>query len=121
VDGKGFTLKHIDDLERPWPKWLLARKSLGLASFGMNVCHLEMGEDIPEHQELERDQEEVFVTLSGSPTVVVDGQAHSAPVGTFVRVDPDRRRTVRNDGPEPARVLIVSAPRSSGYEPLPWA
>jgi hypothetical protein len=30
-------------------------------------------------------------------------------------------RTVRNTGDGPARVLIVSAPRSSGFEPLDWA
>jgi len=93
-----FTIMHIDDFERPWPKWLLARRSLGLNSFGMNVCHLEPGEDIPEHNEAERDHEEVFA-----------------------RVDPSLTRTVRNVGSEPARVLIVSAPRSSGYEPLSWA
>jgi hypothetical protein len=30
-------------------------------------------------------------------------------------------RTVKNTGSEPARVLIISAPRSSGYEPMDWA
>jgi hypothetical protein len=39
----------------------------------------------------------------------------------FARLDPEHRRTVRNDGSEPADVLIVSAPRSSGYEPMAWA
>jgi hypothetical protein len=28
---------------------------------------------------------------------------------------------VRNDGDEPASVLIVSAPTSSGYQPMGWA
>jgi len=29
----GFTIVHMDDFERPFPKWALARKSLGLQSF----------------------------------------------------------------------------------------
>ena len=52
--------------------------------------------------------------------MVIDGEDHPAPEGTFVRLDPLPQRTVRNDGTEPARVLIVSAPCSSGYEPMGW-
>ena len=116
-----FTIMHMDDFERPWPKWSLARRSLGVQSFGMNVCHLEPGEDIPEHDESGRDQEEVFIVLRGNPAIVLDGDEHSLREGSFVRVDPQLRRTVRNTGDEPASVLIVSAPRSSGYEPMEWA
>ena len=119
--GDGFTLMHTDELERPWPKWRLARKSLGITSFGVNVAELLPGETIPEHDETERDQEEVFIVLEGRPTMVIDGERHPAPKGTFVRLDPRPQRTIVNDGTEPARVLIVSAPRTSGYEPLQWA
>lgn len=117
----GFTICHLDDLERPFPKWALARKSLGLGAFGMNVVELAPGETIPEHDETGRDQEEVFLTLSGDATMVIDGQEHPAPAGTFVRLDPEPQRTVLNAGTGPATVLIVSAPRTSGYEPLEWA
>ena len=44
-----------------------------------------------------------------------------APAGTFARLDPEPRRTVVNEGAEVASVMIVSAPRTSGYEPLEWA
>jgi len=62
----GFTIVHMDDFERPFPKWALARKSLGLQSFGMNVCELAPGETIPEHDETGSDQEEVFIVLDGN-------------------------------------------------------
>lgn len=117
----GFTICHLDDFERPFPKWALARKSLGVSSFGLNVVELPPGETIPEHDEVGRDQEEVFVTWSGEVTMVVDGREHPAPAGTFVRLDPEPKRTIRNDGADTATVLILSAPRTSGYEPMEWA
>jgi uncharacterized cupin superfamily protein len=116
----GLTICHRDELERTG-KWLLARRSLGLSSFGMNLVEIPAGEQIPEHTEAERDHEEVFLVLSGSPTLVVDGREYDAPEGTFARVDPALSRTVVNRGAETASVLIVSAPRTSGYEPLSWA
>lgn len=116
-----YTLKHVDEFKRPWPQWLLARKSLGLESFGMNVCHLEAGEQIPEHDETARNQEEVFICLEGEATLVVDGEELPLPLGSFARIDPEAPRYVINHGEAPARVLIVSAPRDSGYQPMDWA
>ena len=43
-----YTIVHLDDFERPFPKWALARKGLGLTSFGMNVAELSPGETIPD-------------------------------------------------------------------------
>jgi uncharacterized cupin superfamily protein len=116
----GFTIMHLGEFERTG-KWSLARRSLGVESFGLNVVDLQPGEDIPEHDETGRDQEEVFIVLEGSPSLVIDGEHHPAPAGTFARIAIEHRRTVVNDGDAPARVLIVSAPQSSGYEPMGWA
>jgi len=116
----GFKLAHRDDVERNG-NWELVRRSLGLKSFGLNVVEIPSGEAIPEHTETERAQEEVFLVLSGSPTLVIDGEDHPARAGTFARLDPEHARTVRNDGEEAASVLIVSAPVSSGFEPMSWA
>jgi uncharacterized cupin superfamily protein len=117
----GFTIRHDEELERDFGKWVLVRRSLGVSSFGINVVELPPGESIPEHDETGRGQEEVFLVLAGSPTMVVDGADHPLREGSFVRLDPAPKRTVRNDGDAVARVLIVSAPVSSGYEPMEWA
>ncbi len=101
--------------------WRLVRRSLGLGSFGMNLIELAPGAGIPEHDETERDQEEVFVALEGSPTLVIEGEHHRLDAGTFARLDPELRRTVVNGGDSPATVLIASAPRTSGYTPMEWA
>jgi uncharacterized cupin superfamily protein len=116
----GFAIAHRDELERNG-NWSLVRRSLGCGSFGINLVRIAPGEQIPEHDETGRDQEEVFFVVSGAPTLVIDGADHPAPSGTFARLDPALRRTVRNDGEEACDVLIVSAPRTSGYQPMGWA
>jgi uncharacterized cupin superfamily protein len=113
-------LAHLDDCETTG-NWRLVRRTLGVTAFGVNLVDIPPGEQIPEHDETERDQEELFFVVSGNPTLVVDGEEHPTPAGSFARLDPQHTRTVRNDAGEPARVLIASAPRSSGYAPMEWA
>lgn len=115
----GFTIMSRDELERSG-NWSLVRRSLGLCSFGMNIVDIPTGGKIPEHDETERDQEEVFFVLSGSPTLVIEGERHAAPAGTFARLAPEPMRTVVNEGDETASVLIISAPCASGFEPMDW-
>jgi glyoxylate utilization-related uncharacterized protein len=109
-----------EELERDG-KWILVRRSLGCTALGLNIVEIPAGESIPEHDETERDQEEVFHLVSGEAELVLDGAPHSLPQGGFARVAPRVRRTVRNTGADTARVLIVSAPTTSGYEPMGWA
>jgi mannose-6-phosphate isomerase-like protein (cupin superfamily) len=122
--GDGFDIRHVDELERMPGSgectWRLARKGLDVSAFGMNVVDIGPNGEIPEHTEDERDHEEVFVVIEGDAAAVIDGVENPAPKGTFVRVAPEVRRQIRNPGESPARVLIVSAPRSSGYEPMDW-
>jgi uncharacterized cupin superfamily protein len=115
-----FTILRPDEFEQTGD-WLLARRSLGVSAFGINVVDIRPGERIPEHDETDRDQEEVFVALSGDAVIAIDGDEHDFPEGSFARLDPELSRTVINRGAAPARLLIVSAPRTSGYEPLDWA
>jgi uncharacterized cupin superfamily protein len=115
-----FALIHREECETAG-NWTLVRRTLGLQAFGINLVEIAPGDQLPEHDETQREQEELFYVLSGSPTLVVDGEDHAAPAGTFARLDPEHSRTVRNDGQSGATVLIASAPQSSGYEPMEWA
>jgi uncharacterized cupin superfamily protein len=119
-DSTSLTIRHVDEFPRDGG-WRLARRALGVRAFGLNVVDVPPGGSLPAHTEQDPDQEEVYVVLSGSPTITVDGVVHPAPAGTFVRLDPAPLRAVHNPGPEPARLLMVSAPVSSGYEPMEWA
>jgi quercetin dioxygenase-like cupin family protein len=120
----GYDVMNIEEFEGMEGSgecnWHLARKGLGISSFGMNVVDIGPGGQIPEHTEEARDHEEVFIVLDGDAIAVIDGVDTPAPKGSFVRVSPSVRRQVKNESDGPARVLIVSAPRSSGYEPMGW-
>ena len=116
-----FTIKHDEELERAYGKWVLVRRSIGVSSFGLNAVELPPGESIPEHDETNRGHEEVFLVLEGEATIAVDGVDHPLRAGSFARLAPEPKRTVRNDSASVARVLIISAPVASGYEPLEWA
>ena len=120
IAADGFTIRHLGDFETNG-RWSLVRCGLDVRSFGLNVVEIERGYSIPEHNELDRDQEEVFVVLDGDAVIVIDGEEHPAPAGTFVRVAPSLLRTVRNDNETPVHLLIVSAPTSSGYTDMGWA
>ena len=115
-----FNIAHADDCERAG-NWKLVRRSLDVRSFGVNIVEIAPGDQIPEHDETDRDQEELFYVLAGHPTLIIDGEEHPVRVGTFVRLDPMHRRTVRNGEGEPASMLIISAPRASGYTAMEWA
>jgi uncharacterized cupin superfamily protein len=115
-----YAIAREDELERTG-SWHLVRRSLDCRALGANLVDLAPGESIPEHDETERDQEELFFVVAGAPALVIDGEEHDAPPGTFARLDPVHRRTLRNHGSETASVLIVSAPTTSGYEPMEWA
>jgi quercetin dioxygenase-like cupin family protein len=120
MTADGFTIRHLDDFEKSG-RWSLVRRGLDVQSFGLNVVEIEQGYSIPEHNEVDRDHEEVFIVLDGDAVMVIDGEDHAAPPGTFARVAPPLLRTVRNDSEKPVRLLIVSAPTTSGYTDMGWA
>lgn len=119
-DRAAFVIKGPQEMERAGP-WLLVRRALDLRSFGINTVDIGPGETIPEHDETDRDQEELFLALDGDLVLVVDGEDHALPQGSFARLDPELRRTARNDGAQTVRLLVASAPRTSGYAPMGWA
>jgi mannose-6-phosphate isomerase-like protein (cupin superfamily) len=120
VAASGYTIKHLDEFEKNG-RWSLVRRGLDVGCFGLNVVEIEQGYSIPEHTEEERDQEEVFVVLEGDAVLVIDGEEHPFPARTFARVAPPLLRTVRNDNEQPVKLLIVSAPTTSGYTDMGWA
>lgn len=86
-----------------------ARAALGVSAWGMNILDLDPGCDgHPEHDHSHDGQEEVYVVLSGSAELHVDGAAHPLVAGSLVRVGPALTRRLIA-GPDGARLLAIGA------------
>jgi len=120
-----FTIKHRDEFETMEGSgeatWRLARKALGTSAFGYNLVEIGPGGQIPEHDEAQSGQVELYVILEGEAVMRIDGEEHPAPAGTFASVEPAATRTILNRSQAPVTALLVGVDPSGGYEPMSWA
>ena len=76
-------------------KFFLARRDLGVQSFGLQVGRLRKDEAVyPAHDEAGSGQEEVYIVLEGTGKLIADGEETPLRPGSFVRVGPSARRDV---------------------------
>jgi mannose-6-phosphate isomerase-like protein (cupin superfamily) len=114
-----YTVKRIDEMEAIVAgAFKRARAELGVSAFGMNVIDMPPGitDAYPEHDHADDGQEEVYVTLSGSAELEVDGETLRLEPDRMVRIAPGTMRTVRT-GDEPVRLLIVGGVPGQSYSP----
>lgn len=115
-----YTAKSIKDMEAGFGGgFVKARAELGVSAFGMQVIQMpaDYG-DYPEHDHAESGQEEVYVTLSGSGWIDVEGERADMDPQTLVRVGPAARRKVFA-GPEGIRMLVLGGCPGAAYEISP--
>lgn len=112
-----YTAKRIKDMEAGFGGgFVKARAELGVTAFGMQVIQLPPDyADYPEHDHSESAQEEVFVALSGSGWIEIDGERVDLDSETFVRVGPEARRKVFA-GPQGLRMLALGGCPGEAYK-----
>jgi mannose-6-phosphate isomerase-like protein (cupin superfamily) len=81
------------------------RRALGVTSFGINQIVLGSGERNRIHRHLH--QEEVYVVLEGTLTLMIEGEPHDYAKGDLVRVAPSVRRQLVNRHREPLSLLAL--------------
>jgi uncharacterized cupin superfamily protein len=120
-----FTIKHRDEFERMEGSgdsiWLLARKACGTTAFGYNLVEIAPGGQIPEHDEAQSGQVELYVILEGEAVMRLDGEDHPAPAGTFASLEPAATRTILNRSEGTVVALLIGVEPDGGYEPMSWA
>lgn len=121
----GYSIKHRDEFERMEGSgestWLLARKALGTDCFGYNLVEIGPGGQIPEHDEAQSRQVELYVILDGEAVMRLDGEDHPAPAGTFASLEPSVSRTIFNRSQRPVTAMLIGVQPDGGYEPMSWA
>lgn len=106
------TFKRIDEMETLYHGIARrARAELGVTGWGMQVYELPPNwEGYPYHAHgegtEEGGQEEVYVPLAGSATLVADDERFDLRPGTMARVAPAQRRQIL-PGPEGIRFIAI--------------
>ena len=85
-------------------RFLPLRRQLGVTSFGMNQIVLEPRQRGRIHRHAQ--QEEVYLVLEGTLTLLVEREEHVLEPGELVRVAPSVRRQLVNRGPE--RLVLLA-------------
>jgi uncharacterized cupin superfamily protein len=120
-----YTIKHRDEFESMEgsgeASWKLARKALGTSCFGFNLVEIGPGGEIPEHDEAESGQVELYLILEGDAVLRLDGEEHPAPPGTFASIEPPASRTILNRSEAPVTAMLIGVQPEGGYEPMSWA
>jgi mannose-6-phosphate isomerase-like protein (cupin superfamily) len=100
-DGTTTTRLDPDTGER----FLPLRRQLGVSSFGLNQMVLQPGQRsrIHRHQR----QEEVYLVLEGTLTILIEGSPTDLGQGELIRVAPQVRRQLVNLGPGRLVLLAV--------------
>jgi len=120
-----YTIKHRDEFESMEGSgdatWRLARKALGTSAFGFNLVELAPGGQIPEHDEGESGQVELYAILEGDAVLRIEGEDHEAPAGTFASIEPPATRTILNRSDATVTALLIGVQPEGGFEPAGWA
>jgi mannose-6-phosphate isomerase-like protein (cupin superfamily) len=113
-----YTVKRFDEMHaKKGSGFKLARASLGVTSFGMQIIDLppDSGDAHPTHDHLQDGQEEVYVLLDGGGVLAIDGDDVALAPDMAVRVPPGTKRQLRS-GDEGMRVLVVGGVPGRPYE-----
>lgn len=120
-----YTIKHRDEFESMegsgGATWKLARKTLGTAAFGYNVVEIAPGGEIPEHDEAQSGQVELYIVLEGEAVMRLDGEEHPAPAGTFASIEPAAMRTILNRSDAPVTAMLIGVHPGGEYSPPSFA
>jgi hypothetical protein len=120
-----YSSSRIDDLPSIWDGMCkLVRAGLGLSAFGVNVLDLAADRVTTDHTEVASGQEELYLVLSGSATLLIGQPGEEERVElvpeVVARVAPEARRLF-HVGPDGARLLIVGGVPGKAYEPQDWS
>jgi hypothetical protein len=118
---KSASVGEIPPVKPDWPAtWKSIRAYFGIEAFGINAATKDAGNVlIPEHDESESGQQELFFVHEGEVLATVGGEEFRAPAGTFVAVEPGTRRRFEAAA-SPTTIVVVGAPVGRAYEVGDW-
>lgn len=110
------TVIDAADVEPSFGVFRKMRIALGASGFGINQVELPAGASGREHDEAEGGQEEVYIVLSGSGAMRIDGEDVELVPGRWLRVDPVHTR-MPIAGPDGLVLIMVGGTPGQGFVP----
>jgi mannose-6-phosphate isomerase-like protein (cupin superfamily) len=122
--GTGWMIEHVDavpPVKPDWPAtWKSIRHHFNITSFGINAVTKDAGNVlIPEHDELESGQQELYFVHKGECSVTLNDEQLTAPEGSVVSVEPATRRKFESAA-SPTTLLVIGATPGRAYEIGEW-
>jgi mannose-6-phosphate isomerase-like protein (cupin superfamily) len=122
--GGGWQVADVNEIppvKPDWPPtWKSVRHHFGITAFGVNAVTKDAGNVlIPEHDESESGQQELYFVHAGAVTATLDGQAVDVPAGGFIAVEPATRRRIESTA-SPTTLLCLGATPGAAYQVGEW-
>jgi quercetin dioxygenase-like cupin family protein len=122
--GGGWQVARVNEIppvKPDWPAtWKSVRHHFGITSFGVNAVTKDAGNVlIPEHDESESGQQELYFVHVGAVTATLDGETTAVPEGGFIAVEPGVRRKIESTA-SPTTLICVGATPGAAYQVGDW-
>lgn len=122
--GTGWKVEHVDavpPVKPDWPAtWKSIRHHFGIEAFGINGVTKDGGNVlIPEHDEAESGQQEVYFVHRGEVDVTLNGETLRAGEGTVIAVEPATSRKIEAVA-SPTTLLCIGGTPGKAYEIGAW-
>jgi quercetin dioxygenase-like cupin family protein len=114
-------VNEIPPVKEDWPQtWKSVRHHFGITGFGVNAVTKDAGNVlIPEHDETESGQQELYFVHAGEAKATLDGEEVTVPAGTLVHCEPGAKRKFESSA-SPTTLLVFGATPGKPYEVGQW-
>jgi mannose-6-phosphate isomerase-like protein (cupin superfamily) len=124
ANGSGWAIAQVDEIkpaQPDWPAtWKSVRKHFGIEAFGVNAVTKEAGEVlIPEHDERESGQQELYFVHRGGVKVTVAGEEVEVGEGGMIAVGPETVRKIESTA-SPTTLIAMGGTPGQAYKGGEW-
>jgi mannose-6-phosphate isomerase-like protein (cupin superfamily) len=122
--GAGWQVAEVDEIppvKPDWPAtWKSVRHHFGITAFGINAVTKDTDKVlIPEHDESESGQEEIYFVHAGAAVATLDGEPVTVPAGGMISVGPAVRRKIESAA-SPTTLICIGATPGAAYQVGEW-
>jgi mannose-6-phosphate isomerase-like protein (cupin superfamily) len=124
TQGTGWRVSDVNEIppvKPDWPQtWKSVRHHFGVTAFGINAVTKDAGNVlIPEHDESQSGQQEIYFVHSGEVLATLDGESVTVGAGGMIGMEPSVRRKIESTASPTTLICIGGAP-GKAYEVGEW-